>query len=88
VWPRSARLPNVLNVADPPLVTIRVGPPVALKYRSPDADTKRIMKALTALLPPESRVKRTPTAEELAHTLPRGYKGDVAAEVTRRPGKD
>jgi putative phosphoserine phosphatase/1-acylglycerol-3-phosphate O-acyltransferase len=51
VWPRSARLPNVLNVADPPLVTIRVGTPVELKYRSPDADTKRIMKALMALLP-------------------------------------
>ena len=88
VWPRSARLPNVLNVADPPLVTIRVGTPVELKYRSPDADTKRIMKALMALLPPESRVKRTPTPEELAMTLPRGYKGDVQAEVERRPGTD
>jgi len=88
VWPRSARLPNVLNIADPPLVTIRVGPPVALKYQSPDADTKRIMKALMALLPPESRVKHTPTAEELAMTLPRGYKGDVEAEVARRPGTD
>ena len=88
VWPRSARLPNVLNVADPPLVTIRVGTPVELKYRSPDADTKRIMKALMALLPPESRIKRTPTPEELARTLPRGYKGDVQAEVKRRPGTD
>jgi putative phosphoserine phosphatase/1-acylglycerol-3-phosphate O-acyltransferase len=88
VWPRSARLPNVLNVADPPLVTIRVGTPVELKYRSPDADTKRIMKALMALLPPESRIQRTPTPEELARTLPRGYKGDVQAEVKRRPGTD
>jgi putative phosphoserine phosphatase/1-acylglycerol-3-phosphate O-acyltransferase len=88
VWPRSARLPNVLNVVDPPLVTIRVGTPVDLKYKSPDADTKRIMKALMALLPPESRVKRTPTDEELALTLPRGYKGDVRAEVKRRPGTD
>ena len=25
VWPRSARFPNVLNVVDPPVVTIRVG---------------------------------------------------------------
>jgi putative phosphoserine phosphatase/1-acylglycerol-3-phosphate O-acyltransferase len=88
VWPRSARLPNVLNVADPPLITIRVGPPVALKYQSPDADTKRIMKALMALLPAESRVKRTPTDEELALSFPRGYKGDVGAEVKRRPGAD
>ena len=66
VWPRSARLPNVLNIVDPPVVTIRVGAPVPLKYQSPDADTKRIMKALMDLLPPESRVKRVPTAEELA----------------------
>ena len=28
VWPRSSRLPNVLNVADPPEVRIRVGEPV------------------------------------------------------------
>ena len=42
-------------------VTIRVGAPVALKYQSADADTKRIMKAIMDLLPPESRVKREPT---------------------------
>jgi putative phosphoserine phosphatase/1-acylglycerol-3-phosphate O-acyltransferase len=88
VWPRSARLPNVLNIVDPPVVTIRVGAPVPLKYQSPDADTKRIMKALMDLLPPESRVKREPTAEELASALPHGYKGDVDAEVKRRPGAD
>ena len=29
VWPRSSRLPNVLNVTSPPTVTIRVGAPVA-----------------------------------------------------------
>ena len=33
VWPRSSRLPNVLNVSNPPEVRIR-GPPVELKYRS------------------------------------------------------
>jgi putative phosphoserine phosphatase/1-acylglycerol-3-phosphate O-acyltransferase len=88
VWPRSARLPNVLNIVDPPTVTIRVGPAIALKYQSADADTKRIMKALMDLLPAESRVKRVPTAEELAAALPRGYKGDVDAEPARRPGTD
>ena len=88
VWPRSARLPNVLNIVDPPTITIRVGPAVPLKHQSPDADTKRIMKALMDLLPPESRVKREPTAEELAAALPRGYKGDVDAEPRRRPGTD
>jgi putative phosphoserine phosphatase / 1-acylglycerol-3-phosphate O-acyltransferase len=88
VWPRSARLPNVLNIVDPPTITIRVGPAVPLKYQSPDADTRRIMKALMDLLPPESRVKREPTAEEIAAALPRGYKGDVEKESRRRPGVD
>ena len=88
VWPRSSRLPNVLNIGDPPLVTVKVGGPVNLKYQSPDADTKRIMKALMDLLPPESRVKRKPTEAELAAALPRGYNGDVAEESRRRPGLD
>ena len=88
VWPRSSRLPNVLNVANPPLVTVHMGEPVDLKYKSLDADTKRIMKAISALLPPESRVRHEPTAEELAATLPPGYKGDPDAEVKRRPGTD
>jgi putative phosphoserine phosphatase/1-acylglycerol-3-phosphate O-acyltransferase len=88
VWPRSARLPNVLNIVDPPTVTIRVGSAVPLKYQSADADTKRIMKALMDLLPPESRVKHEPTEEEIAAALPRGYKGDVDAEPKRRPGAD
>jgi putative phosphoserine phosphatase/1-acylglycerol-3-phosphate O-acyltransferase len=88
VWPRSARLPNVLNIVDPPTVTIRIGTAIPLKYRSADADTKRIMKALMDLLPPESRVRREPSAEELAAALPRGYNGDVDAEPRRRPGSD
>ncbi len=88
VWPRSSRVPNVLNVVDPPLVTIRVGPPIPLKYQSPDADTKRIMKALMDLLPPESRIKHVPNEEELAAALPHGYKGNVKAESKRRPGLD
>jgi len=88
VWPRSSRLPNVLNIVDPPTVTIRVGSAVPLKYQSADADTKRIMKALMDLLPPESRVKHEPTEEEIAAALPRGYQGDVDAEPRRRPGTD
>jgi putative phosphoserine phosphatase/1-acylglycerol-3-phosphate O-acyltransferase len=88
VWPRSSRLPNVLNLADPPLVTVRVGWPVPLKYRSADADTKRIMAAIVDLLPPAARVRRTPTAAELALTLPPGYKGNLAHETRRRPGTD
>ncbi|WP_436792507.1 HAD-IB family hydrolase [Actinospongicola halichondriae] len=88
VWPRSARLPNMLNVTDPPLVTARIGDPVDLKYRSPDADTKRIMKAITDLLPKEAREPYDPTPEELMRTFPPGYTGDPEAEADRRPGSD
>ena len=88
VWPRSGRLPNVLNVTSPPTVRVRVGPPVSLAHRSPDADTKKIMKAISALLPPEGRTKFTPTEAELARTYPPGWKGDATAEQTRRPGSD
>ena len=88
VWPRSSRLPNVLNVTDPPEVRVRVGPPVELKYRSLDADTKRIMAAISKLLPPAARRRRTPTPDELAATYPPGYRGEPEREVGRRPGTD
>jgi putative phosphoserine phosphatase/1-acylglycerol-3-phosphate O-acyltransferase len=88
VWPRSARLPNVLNLTDPPVVRIRVGPAVELKYRSLDADTKRIMKAIRDQLPAEARLRRKPTEEELLLTYPPGYRGDPDGERERRPGTD
>lgn len=79
VWPRSARVPNVLNVVDPPHVSVVVGSPVALKYRSESADTTRIMKAIMALLPAESRVQRVPTAEEIESAMPPGAASASAA---------
>lgn len=89
VWPRSSRLPNVLQVANPPLITIRVGKPVALKGTDPDADTRKIMKAIGALLPPEAHQKRTPTTDELARTYPAGKVPTSSDhEATRRPGTD
>jgi putative phosphoserine phosphatase / 1-acylglycerol-3-phosphate O-acyltransferase len=72
VWPRSSRVPNVLNIVNPPQVTISVGAPVKLKYQSAETDTKKIMKAIMDLLPDESRVRHQPTAEELAATYPPG----------------
>ena len=87
VWPRNARLPR-FDVNDRPVVRVRVGDPVELKYRSLDADTKRIMAALVAQLPDEARVERTPTLEELTATFPPGYKGDPTREDDRRPGVD
>jgi putative phosphoserine phosphatase / 1-acylglycerol-3-phosphate O-acyltransferase len=88
VWPRSARLPNMLNIIDPPRVSVTFGPPVPIKYRSTEADTKRIMASIVDLLPPEAKVKRTPTEDELRLTFPPGYKGDPTKEAKRRPGTD
>jgi len=88
VWPRSARVPNVLNVLAPPLVTVTVGKPVKLELADPEVDTKKIMKAIMKLLPDESRVKRTPTADEIALAMPPGAEGDGAGESKRRPGRD
>ena len=90
VWPRSARLPNMLNITNPPKVTVRVGNPVKLKYQNPDHDTKAIMKAIMDLMPAESRKQITPTAEQIARATPPGAKkkATIEAEATRRPGTD
>jgi putative phosphoserine phosphatase/1-acylglycerol-3-phosphate O-acyltransferase len=88
VWPRSERVPRIWNVTHPPTVRARVGPPVELKLRSPQADTRRIMAAIVDQLPPEAREHREPTPEELARTFPAGHRGDDEGEATRRPGED
>jgi putative phosphoserine phosphatase/1-acylglycerol-3-phosphate O-acyltransferase len=91
VWPRNAKLPNFLNLSNPPQVRVRVGPPVELTHEDPDEDTRRIMAAIVDLLPPEAREHHEPSADELARTLPSGYKGDLEDlehEDDRRPGED
>lgn len=70
VWPRSAKVPNLLNLMNPPDVTIQVGPPAELELDDASADTERIMAAITALLPPEAHEWRDPTAEEIARASP------------------
>jgi putative phosphoserine phosphatase/1-acylglycerol-3-phosphate O-acyltransferase len=88
VWPRSSQLPNVLNVLNPPHITVSVGTPVkGLAGESLDADTKRIMRAIQAQLPPEAKKKRTPTEDELRKTYP-GGKIKATDESERRPGED
>ncbi len=73
VWPRSSRLPLVTKVLHPPTVRVRVGPPVqGLTGENFQADTETIMAAITAQLPPEAHLRRIPTAEELARTVPPG----------------
>lgn len=88
VWPRSARLPNVLNVTNPPKVRLRVGKPVKVKRKSLQRDTERIMAAIVELLPAKARKTQTPTDAELAATYPPGYCGDPERESDRRPGTD
>lgn len=88
VWPRNARFPNVTNLTDPPTVRVRVGPPVEMKHRSLDADTKRMMAAIVDLLPAAARREREPTAEEIARALPAGAKDEGTPEDRRRPGTD
>jgi putative phosphoserine phosphatase/1-acylglycerol-3-phosphate O-acyltransferase len=71
VWPRSSRLPDLTKVVHRPEVRVRVGAPVrGLTGTNFTADTERIMAAIVDLLPPEARVRRAPTAEELALTVP------------------
>jgi putative phosphoserine phosphatase/1-acylglycerol-3-phosphate O-acyltransferase len=72
VWPRNSRVPNLLNVFDPPTVRVRVGPPVELGYEDAAADTDTIMAAIVDLLPAEARERHEPTADELSRTLPAG----------------
>jgi putative phosphoserine phosphatase/1-acylglycerol-3-phosphate O-acyltransferase len=88
VWPRSERAPRIWNVAHPPTVRVRIGEPVELKYRSADADTRRIMRAITDLLPERARRPYDPTDEELALTLPPGHPTDGGGDGDRRPGHD
>jgi putative phosphoserine phosphatase/1-acylglycerol-3-phosphate O-acyltransferase len=70
VWPRSSRMPDFTLVRHPPTVSVRVGKPVPLSLTDAKADTVAIMDAISALLPPESRARHEPTAEELARTKP------------------
>ncbi|MFV2039809.1 MAG: HAD-IB family hydrolase [Acidimicrobiales bacterium] len=72
IWPRNSRVPQMAFPWDRPKVSIEVGPPVALEYENDRADTTRVRDAVADLLPPEAREQHTPTAEELAATLPGG----------------
>jgi putative phosphoserine phosphatase/1-acylglycerol-3-phosphate O-acyltransferase len=73
VWPRSSRLPNVTNILHPPKVRVRVGRPVTgLTGTDVIADTELIMDAIADLLPEEAKLRRIPSTDELARTMPPG----------------
>lgn len=58
VWPRSSRVPNVLNLLHPPKVVVRVGEPVKPVPDDPVKHTEAIMEAISALLPDEAGTGR------------------------------
>ncbi len=83
VWPRSSKVPKLLTITDPPEVVVTVGPPVTglqLTDTSAQVDTDAIMAAIMDLLPPESRIERVVSADELARTMPGG-----TVAVTSKP---
>jgi putative phosphoserine phosphatase / 1-acylglycerol-3-phosphate O-acyltransferase len=86
VWPRNAKIPNLFQFNDSPKVLLRFGSPIEFDTRAYDshleerevsekvirAHTNEIMQAIMDLLPEESRIERTVTAEDLARTVPGG----------------
>ncbi|MGH9171251.1 MAG: HAD-IB family hydrolase [Acidimicrobiales bacterium] len=97
VWPRSSRLPNVVNVISPPTVRVRVGRPIEGLRRGSGrddslADTETIMSAIASLLPAEAGAGREPTEEDLMRTYPKGQVGSeravgVSPSATERRAK-
>jgi putative phosphoserine phosphatase/1-acylglycerol-3-phosphate O-acyltransferase len=74
VWPRSARVPTMTTFTDPPLIRVRVGPPVRLGLEDAVADSAAVMAAIVDLLPPEATMPGHPTEEEMARTFPPGHR--------------
>lgn len=72
-WPRNARLPYLMNLADPPRVTVRIGEPYRPSSDDPAEATVELMARITDLLPPEARERITPTEAQLARTFPPGH---------------
>lgn len=72
-WPRSNKLPYLLNLADPPTVTVNIGQPYVPTSDDVGEATDELMEKIVALLPSEARKKRVPSESELASTYPSGH---------------
>ena len=73
VWPRSARLPNMINIVRPPTVRVRVGEPLPLPAGISEVDgTELVMSSIYDLMPAEGKRLHEPTDAELARTYPPG----------------
>ena len=62
VWPRSARLPAVWNVLDPPMVRVRVGKPIRMRSADDKVAVRSVMRAIEKLLPRDPRPRGTAMA--------------------------
>ncbi len=80
-WPRNRKLPYLLNLADPPTVSVVVGEPYHPSSTDLATATTELMERIADLLPPEAREHRVPTADELARTNPPGHDPSAAAEA-------
>ena len=65
-WPRSSRVPYVMNLADPPRIRVRVGEPYHVEPGDVGDATEDLMARIVERLPDEARVHRTPSEAELA----------------------
>jgi putative phosphoserine phosphatase/1-acylglycerol-3-phosphate O-acyltransferase len=71
-WPRSNRLPYLLNLSRPPRITIRVGTPFEADSDDPLEVTAGVMERIVDLLPAEAHRHRSFGEAELGRTYPSG----------------
>ncbi len=69
-WPRNRKLPYLLNLADPPVIRVRVGKPYRPTSDNLDQAITELMSKIQDLLPDEASRPYTPTDAELAATHP------------------
>ena len=72
-WPRSSKVPYVMNLADPPAITVTFGEPYHIDPAADVAEaTVELMGHIVDLLPDEARTRYEPTESEVALTYPGG----------------
>ncbi len=69
-WPRNRSMPYVLNLANPPKVSISIGEPYHPTSDDPADAIVELMDKIVELLPPEAKHHVVPTEAQLAATHP------------------
>ncbi len=77
VWPRSARIPRITQVRNPPVVSVAVGEPIPASRLpgDPRKAAAAVMEAIVGLLPESARLPYEPTEEEVRSATPPGGAG-------------